>query len=355
MVNIVLDMRIALAGLLTVAGLTLTGCRGVEPGPGGPETAAAEGVILETDVASSLDDLFAMYLLYRAEDRGRYDFKAVMVNREGAQNARFADIMNCYYGHPEVPIGIVRNGVPDPEVFVDYWKMGYPELYPDEPHFETSMTEAELEQLPDAEVLYRRLLAQAEDGSVNIVSIGFATNLARLLQTGPDEYSPLSGVELVRKKVKALYIQAGEFGDDPAPDYNFRQDPENAKTLVSLWPTTVYFSPMEAGQPYNYLLKDVVDDLKALGHEDSPIYDAYVHHREDGSQRMWDVVCVLQLLRPELFRLQGPYDAVLGDDMILRLTPNPNGKHYVQEGPTTDAERNQVLKFLRKLIREINS
>ena len=70
--------------------------------------------------------------------------------------------------------------------------------------------------------LYRKLLAESPDKSVTIASIGFVTSLSRLLQSGPDEYSPLNGVELVRKKVKELYAMGGVFGDAVEPDYNFK-------------------------------------------------------------------------------------------------------------------------------------
>ena len=42
-----------------------------------------------------------------------------------------------------------------------------------------------------------------------IAQVGFSTNLARLLDTGADEYSTLSGIELVKRKVKLLSLMAG--------------------------------------------------------------------------------------------------------------------------------------------------
>ncbi|MCF0218998.1 MAG: nucleoside hydrolase [Muribaculaceae bacterium] len=334
--------------LLIAALLPLLACCGKKTQATGE---SPEWVIVETDIASSFDDIIALDLLHRANRQGLYELKAVMVNREGTENARIADIMNCYYKHPEIPIGTVRDGVENPPLFIDYWKMGYPDRFADEPRMATSLTDAQLEQLPDAETLYRQLLVQAPDSSVNIVSIGFTTNLARLLYSQPDQYSPLSGTDLVRQKVKALYIQAGDFGDDPEADFNFRQDPENARTVMSLWPSAIYFSPMNAGQPYHYLPQDVLADLEAAGMKDSPVYHAYAHHPESEGQCMWDAMCTLQLLRPELFRFQGPFDAYLDSALVLRFRSNPAGRHYVQEAPATDAERDSVLTVLRTLLR----
>ena len=57
---------------------------------------------------------------------------------------------------------------------------------------------------------YRRVLAAAPDASVNIASIGMTTNLADLLATPPDSRSPLSGYDLVAKKVaKVVFMDGG--------------------------------------------------------------------------------------------------------------------------------------------------
>ena len=103
--------------------------------------------------------------------------------------------------------------------------------------------------MPDGWRLYRRLLAAQLDHSVSIVSVGFITCLAQLLASGADEYSSLSGVELVRRKVKCNYLQGGVFGKALEPDFNFAQGITFAKTFFQNWPQDVdmVFSPMEAG------------------------------------------------------------------------------------------------------------
>ena len=57
------------------------------------------------------------------------------------------------------------------------------------------------DQVDDALTVLRESLAQAEDDSVVIVSLGFLHNIAQLLRSSPDNISDLSGSELVRKKV----------------------------------------------------------------------------------------------------------------------------------------------------------
>ena len=183
---------------------------------GQSETQTKIWAILDTDIGSSADDLIALTTLYEADRAGLLDLKAVMVDRTGLSSLQLTDIMNTYYGYPDVEIGRVNDGVRNPPVFIDYWKMADPATYTDEPTFRRTFSDAQLEALPAAEELYRKWLSQAEDRSVVIFSTGFVTNLSRLLQSGGDEYSPISGVELVRRKVKALYVMGGHFGQSTA-------------------------------------------------------------------------------------------------------------------------------------------
>ena len=63
----------------------------------------------------------------------------------------------------------------------------------------------------EATEAYRKVLSGAEDHSVIISAIGFATNLAALLQSSGDQYSELSGWDLVALKVKAVVWQGNKY------------------------------------------------------------------------------------------------------------------------------------------------
>lgn len=57
---------------------------------------------------------------------------------------------------------------------------------------------------PDAVKLLRQTLAKSADQSIVIAQVGFSTNIANLLDSPPDDLCPLSGVELVKQKVRLL-------------------------------------------------------------------------------------------------------------------------------------------------------
>ena len=93
-----------LAAILLVSGTTVfTACSNDDdPIRQQDEYAGIPLIIYNTDIGLSTDDLFALEMLYRYEDEGRCRLLGVMVDREGEQNTAFADVMNTYFGHPDV-------------------------------------------------------------------------------------------------------------------------------------------------------------------------------------------------------------------------------------------------------------
>lgn len=77
-------------------------------------------MILDSDFGSSTDDLFALMMLHHYIDDGLVDLKGIIVDREGEKNAGIVDIFNNYYGHPDIPVGLERNGVKNPRCFIPY-------------------------------------------------------------------------------------------------------------------------------------------------------------------------------------------------------------------------------------------
>ena len=236
-----------MAAILICGSLVLSSCTGDNyDNPVQPEPAEYKGVplvILDTDIGSSTDDLFAMEMLYRYEDEARCKLLGIVVDRPGEDNAALADLMNTYFGYGSVPIGLERNGIKNPKVFIDYKNL--PNHTTDKGELMFKRTVSDYSALPDGWQLYRQLLASQPDHSVSICSTGFVSSLARLLASEPDDLSPLSGVELVRKKVKCLYLMAGVFTSSEEADYNFLQDPAATRKLYELWPrdVAVVFSP----------------------------------------------------------------------------------------------------------------
>ena len=133
-------------------------------------------------------------MLHYYQQQGRCKLLGVVVDREGEDCAACTDVMNTYFGRSDVPIGLVRDGIKNPTVWIDYKAL--PTYTKDDNTSMFSRSIDDYSALPDGWQLYRRLLAAQPDHSVSICSVGFAVCLAQLLESVGDAYSPLSGVEL---------------------------------------------------------------------------------------------------------------------------------------------------------------
>jgi|GEM_PF-524851 len=65
--------------------------------------------------------------------------------------------------------------------------------------------------VPGIVTLYRKLLSEAEDNSIVIYAAGQLFNFPPLLKSGADQYSPLSGKELLKAKLRKVVIMGGHF------------------------------------------------------------------------------------------------------------------------------------------------
>ena len=312
------------ATIVCGAMLLMSCCKNDNPPEQQNEYTGVPLVILDTDIGSSTDDLFALEMLYRYEEQGRCRLLGVVVDREGGDCAACADVMNTYFGHGNVPIGLVRHGIENPAVWIDYRALPTHTDQDSNPMFRRSV--ANYSQLPDGWQLYRQLLAAQPDHSVSIVSIGFVTCLAQLLQSEADEYSPLNGVELVRRKVRRIYVMGGVFGEAEEPDFNFSQGIGFAKSFFQLWPQEVdmVFSPQEVGQEVEYTPEHVIADIEWT--DAHPIKQVYLTYNCNTGQRMWDPMAAIHAVEGDsLFSLSPRGIVQFTDNGETLFSPSATG------------------------------
>lgn len=318
---------------------------------GADSSDSVRNIILDMDLGSSTDDIICMDLLFGYQADGRARILGLICDRMGNQNAAVADIYRTYYGCPNLPIGLERNGVQNPKVFNDYAPLLDTSKSADgRPLFPRQLTD--YAAIPDACQLYRQLLAQAEDRSVDIVSCGFVTSLANLLESQGDDISPLSGIELVRQKVARLYIMCGVFSAADEPDFNLSQAPAWAESFFARWPkeTPIEFNPMEVGQDLDYRPEWVTADLKhAPSH---PTRHIYLHPGDDTGQRMWDVVSLLYLMEdPSLFEVSEPGWAAPRPDWSMAFSPDSAGRHRYLK-PLKPENADKLMNLIRTRMQQ---
>ena len=303
-------------------------------------------IIFDTDIGSSTDDLFALQMLHRYQDEGRCRLLGVVVDRVGEDYAACADVMNTFYGHGNVPIALARDGINAPRVFYDYRNLHSLTTTDGQPMFATTISD--YSTLPEDWKLYRRLLAAQPDQSVCICAVGFLTSLAHLLESQPDDLSPLSGIELVRKKVKCLYLMAGIFTSSEEPDYNIVQGISYAQTFFNLWPgdVNIMFSPMEVGNAVLYHPTQVISDFSQTSLH--PIKHIYENFQVNTNQKMWDPLTVIQAVEgDERFSLSVRGAVSLTEQGAVIFTPSATGNCRYQH-PGSEAWNAAMLQTIRK-------
>jgi inosine-uridine nucleoside N-ribohydrolase len=179
----------------------------------------------------------------------------------------------------------------------------------------------------DAVQLLRKTLAGEQDGAVTLIQVGFSTNLARLLESAPDRYSDLSGMELVKKKVRLLTMMAGNFTAVSKPEYNVMIDVPAATKVFATWPTDIYISGYEVGEAILFPAASIEHDFPA----GNPVAEAYrVYAKMPYDRPSWDLTTVVYDLRPDrgYFDVSPAGDVVVSPDGSTRFQPSAQGKRY---------------------------
>lgn len=301
-------------------------------------------IIYDTDMGNDVDDALALAMIHAFASRGEADLLAVTVTKDNKWAAPYIDVVNTFYGRGGIPIGVVRGGkTPEDndmtKVPVNRRRDDGSPVYPH--------TLLDGGDAPDAVVVLREALAAAEDESVTVIQVGFSTNLARLLDSEPDEHSSLTGRELIRQKVGLLSIMAGQFPDGD-PEYNVRTDIPSAKKLVEEWPTRMVFSGFEIGLSIPYPAASILNHYGYV--DDHPVADAYHHYLEMPYDRpTWDLTSVLYAVRPEegYFDLSESGRVTVLDDGRVRHEPDAGGMHqYLMVDDEQRARVKEALIYL---------
>lgn len=306
--------------ILLIASLFFAACEK----PSEPEVPV---IIFETDMGNDVDDALALDMIYKYLDKGKVKVLAISSNKQSPYSTEYIHLMNHWYGYPDIPIAKVINGIDSENDARKYAE--FVSLQKDStgaPLFQRP--DFDYDQVPEAVSLYREILAKQPDHSVTLVSVGFSTNIYRLLNSLPDEYSPLSGKELIAKKVKILSMMAGSFGEKKIPEYNVVKDIPAAQNITEEWPTPIVFTPFEAGIAVTYPATSIENDFTWAPYH--PVVEAYKHYLDMPYDRpTWDLIALLYVVEnsPEYFTLSEAGAITVDDKGYTSFTPSKDGKH----------------------------
>ncbi|MBQ6534299.1 MAG: nucleoside hydrolase, partial [Opitutales bacterium] len=295
--------------------------------------AKPQRVIFDTDMGNDVDDIFALTILMGYHASGEADLAAVLVNKDNPYAPVFVSLVQDYYG-VKTPIGMVDGGsktkgegcfagavskMKNPDGTYKYARSLDPKVKP-----------------ADAVRLARKILSESEDGSVVYVSVGFSTNVSRLFDSLPDEISPLTGRELVYKKVKYFSVMAAQFATAPdadkiRPEYNVKIDPAAAKNFFETSPVPIIFSGFEIGVSLKFS-HDTVDRLFSPENPARVSYDLYAlavnrNKCKRHDRPTWDLTSALYVFQPDLWDLSEPVDISVAESGLVSFKNSPEAKH----------------------------
>ena len=278
---------------------------------------APVNLIHGTDWWTDCDDIAALRLLLRAHQAGAIRLLGIGINSVMEYSAPSVSAF-CEYSGVTVPIGVDKSAVRDGA------HCRYQQLLAGYPHSVRSN-----EDCPEAWRLYRRLLAEL-DGKADITDVGFPQIIMQLLQSGPDELSPLTGLELVKEKVNRVWLMAGKWDEPGGKEYNLSAYPVCSVAgdyLCRNCPVPITFVGFEVGT-------DVITGGNVP--EDDPLRRAFIAHGSPNGRCSWDPLTVLTAILQD--EKAAGYDVVQGFARVdpatgkNDFTPAPNGPHrYVKQ------------------------
>ena len=264
-------------------------------------------IIFDTDMGVDCDDAGALALIHRLCDKGEAKLLAVTHCGNSPYYAGCIDSINRFYGR-EVPVGINFAAAVDKNpkgVYAAALCENFSNKFPPESHGTAEGPE-------DTLALQRRLLANAEDGSVTLLVTGNLASMERLVTSGADGISPLSGKQLIERKLHRTVVMGGRFfeswpmtiyeGGDPTHhimtwEYNVRGSGySTAKTVFDEWCGELILSSYEIG---SYIVS-----MKGYGkraREGDPVALAYQIYSGDRGRCSWDHTAVLEAIRPSTY------------------------------------------------------
>jgi len=293
-----------------------------------------KSIIFDTDLGGDCDDVMALDLLLSADRNGECRLLGVTYSADAAAAVPCIHAILRQHGRAGLPIGRPAADPVDGSESDCYASVVAERFsYDGAPDYENA---------PAAASLMRRLISEAER-KVVIVATGFLTNLAALLRSGPDEYSPLGGLELVREKVSEIAVMAGNFshinciapakvGEDneieAVGEWNVLCDIEAARYFFENCPVPVVVLPFEAGI-------DMITGAPMASHGGRELPDSlsFIAHGSEKGRHSWDPATALYAVygAKPWFYLSSPGRVTVRADGVTDFTPTSDGQCRILE------------------------
>ena len=240
-------------------------------------------VIFDSDMGPDYDDVGALAVLHALADNHEAEILATIASNRYELVVPCFRVVNTYFRRPAIPVGRTVASAP----LKPCWQRGWTDTLVAR-YSQGTQTPPE-----EAVALYHRILSKQKDNSVTIITVGFLSNLKALLESGPDTYSSLNGMDLVKKKVAEWVCMGGAFGKLHQKEFNLVEDLPASKYVLGHFPRPALFSGFEIG----IRVKTGVE-LTARHRSGSPVEDTFriamkSSEQDKDGRPSWDQTAVL--------------------------------------------------------------
>ena len=231
-------------------------------------------IVFGTDWWSDCDDVAALDIMLKAHKHKLIDLKAIGINSVMKYSAPSVKAMCEQYGLSDIPIGLVTSAKRKGVLCLYQKKLA-----------SFCKSDFSNNDCPEAYKLYRKTLASLTQKAV-IVDVGFPTLIMELFKSQPDEYSTLSGTELIKNKVSEIIIMGGRWDKQTAKEYNFCAYKTNR--------TAANYICEHCPVPITFLGYEVGKDIKSGGKNVPGLTGrAYTAHFSKKGRPSWDPMTVI--------------------------------------------------------------
>ena len=216
-------------------------------------------IIFDTDFGGDADDLGALVMLHQFMDKGECQLLGIMSWSTEKFVVPAIDAINRFYHHDNIPISTRKDST-----YFEEWN--YSKAIAE--HFPHKLN---YDNVPNATVLYRQILAESPDTSITMVTVGPLKNIENLLRSDKDSISELSGEELIERKVREFVIMGGQYPEGGG-EWNFNGNmPGVTQYVIEHINIPVAFSGYEVGEAIK-----TGEVFNRINH-DCPLYIGFMH------------------------------------------------------------------------------
>lgn len=225
------------------------------------------GIIVDTDIGADCDDVGALAVMHCLANQYDIPILGIINCTSNIYGCGAIDVVNQYYGRKDIAIGMYEGTdfLDGPETLI--YNKFLSETY------KTDFYPVGEKRAEPATRLYRKLLAQAPEKGIILVTIGPFNTVANLLKSQGDDISPKDGITLVREKVYAVVSMAGS-ATTKRREFNICSDGDAAAFFTKEIPVPVIYCDFDLG----YSVCSGFNGREPANALHNPVFQSYKRH-----------------------------------------------------------------------------